>query len=205
MPKAKRWSLSDVEVCRGGKVVAKKKARTSDKIDTTGLKESRTGGLNFSRGGWTGVMLGVDPSLRGTGLAVVQFKAGHPTLLFSQVIKTKGDMPEALGQIAQSVRHVCEQFHPDAATLESTIFAQNHRTAITLGASRGAAIAVLALYGIPCSDLAPTRIKQAVVGVGSASKVQVARMVQALLKLPAALGFDESDAAAAAMAGARAK
>jgi crossover junction endodeoxyribonuclease RuvC len=148
-----------------------------------------------------GVVLGVDPSLRGTGLAVIKFWGGKPTLLFSQVIKTKGDMPAALGQITQSVKNVCEQFRPELAAIESTIFAQNHRTAITLGASRGAAVAVLSLYSIPCTDLAPTRIKQAVVGTGRASKTQVAKMVQALLKLPEPLpSFDESDAAAAALA-----
>jgi crossover junction endodeoxyribonuclease RuvC len=201
MPKSRRWSSADVEKSATGRLVAKPHKAAMGKA-----KKAVPSAINAqlslrSRGMRDGVVLGIDPSLRGTGLAVIKFSKGKPTLLFSQVIKTKGDMPAALGQITQSVKNVCEQYKPDAAAIESTIFAQNHRTAITLGASRGAAVAVLSLYAIPCTDLAPTRIKQAVVGTGRASKEQVAKMVQALLKLPAPLAsFDESDAAAAALA-----
>lgn len=184
-----RWSSKDLQKSPTGTLIAKTRASKSAPTTSSPQPNKRNS-----------VILGIDPSLRGTGIAVVRFCGGRPTLLFSTTIKTRGSVAEALAAIAQSIRHVCEQFQPDTAAIESTIFAQNHRTAITLGAARGAAVATLSLFSIPCTDIAPTRIKQAVVGTGRASKIQVIRMTQALLHLPAPLPSDEADAAAAALA-----
>jgi len=185
---AKRWKASDVEISATGTL----RARTSTK---TSMPLMRGG-----KGGYSGVILGIDPSLRGTGLAVLRYKGGQPKLVFSTTIKTKGNHTEALGQIAQTVANVCKQYSPDIAAIEETIYAQNQRTAITLGATRGAVLATLALHQITCEGYAPAKIKSAITGNGRASKQQVIGMTQALLSLPEALeSSDEAVAVAAAL------
>jgi crossover junction endodeoxyribonuclease RuvC len=71
-----------------------------------------------------------------------------------------------------------------------------HKTAIALGAARGAAILAAAERGLPVYEYAPTRIKQATVGRGGADKSQVAFMVRALLGLTETPGPDAADALA---------
>jgi crossover junction endodeoxyribonuclease RuvC len=150
---------------------------------------------------YEGVVLGIDPSLRGTGLALVRFAgAERGELCFSQTVRL-GRQIEAfacLGAIARAVE-ACLEAHPvDAVAVESTIHVQNSRTALILGSARGAAIAEAAKRGLPVHEYPPSRIKQAVTGQGEATKEQVGRMLAALLVGADALAPDESDAAGAA-------
>lgn len=151
---------------------------------------------------FSGCVLGVDPSLRGAGLAVVSFAPGRePTLLASRTlnIPARHDMAHCLGEIYKAVADMIEE-HPVAhCAYEETIYVQNFRTAQILGAARGAAIAAAAVLGKPVFEYAPLRVKQAVVGHGRADKEQVAGMIRRLLSLPHELPFDESDAAAVAL------
>ena len=92
-----------------------------------------------------------------------------------------------------------DTYEIDAVAVEQTIYVQNFQTAQILGAARGAAIAAAAIMQKPIFEYAPLRVKQAVVGVGRASKEQVARTVMSLAGLGVALEYDESDAAAVAL------
>ncbi|MFA5256698.1 MAG: crossover junction endodeoxyribonuclease RuvC [Opitutales bacterium] len=145
-----------------------------------------------------GIVLGVDPSLRGTGLAVLDVRGGDWTLLYSRTLKHKAsmEMSACLGEIHKGVAEAIERFKPVHCALEQTIYVQNSRTALVMGAARGAAISAMALAGLPVNEYPPRRVKQAVSGYGAASKEQVAGQIQAMLKLPEALPPDESDAAA---------
>lgn len=148
-----------------------------------------------------GIVLGIDPSLRGTGLALIEFRPQQPAqLLFSDTVKVhpRASMTECLGFIAQAVYDVMERWQVEAAAIEQTIYVQNFQTAQILGAARGAAIAPLSMRKIPVHEYAPLRIKQATVGFGRASKEQVAGMIKSELRLTVALPADESDAAAVA-------
>jgi len=73
---------------------------------------------------------------------------------------------------------------------------QSYKTAIVLGAARGAAILAAAENGLPIFEYAPNRIKQATVGTGAAGKNQVAFMVRALLGLTETPDVDAADALA---------
>lgn len=155
-----------------------------------------------SKARFMGVVLGIDPSLRGTGLAVVEFRRPQfPTLLHSATVKigSKASMFECLGRINGAVTEILDTYPVDVVAVEQTIYVQNFQTAQILGAARGAAIAPGAVRQLPTFEYAPLRVKQAVVGVGRASKEQVAKTVRSLLSLGAALGYDEADAAAVAL------
>jgi len=155
-----------------------------------------------ARAPFAGLVLGVDPSLRGTGLALVEFAAGRsPVLLRCQTVRVpeRRSMAEALAEIHRSVTAFLDGRGVRHVALEQTIYVQNIRTAQILGAARGAAIAAAALQELPVFEYPPLRVKQAVVGFGRASKEQMARTVMALLGHGRPLASDEADAAGVAL------
>ena len=157
---------------------------------------------DLRRPAFTGLVLGIDPSLRGTGLALIEFRSGRPALLLrarTVRIPQRTAMPAALAEIHRAVTAMMEGCDVRHVALEQTIYVQNFQTAQILGAARGAAIAAAALKGKPVFEYPPLRVKQAVVGVGRASKQQMQRTIMALLGHGAPLASDEADAAGVAM------
>lgn len=154
------------------------------------------------RAPFAGRVLGIDPSLRGTGLALLEFVAGRPPLLLrcqTVQVPSSRSMAEALAAIHRAVTSFLDGAAARHVALEQTIYVQNIRTAQILGAARGAAIAAAALQGLPVFEYPPLRVKQAVVGAGRASKEQMARTVMALLGHGRTLALDEADAAGVAL------
>lgn len=152
---------------------------------------------------FSGQVLGIDPSLRGTGLALIEFRPGRePVLLRCRTVSVpaKRSMAFALGEISSAVTAFLKDFEVRHVALEQTIYVQNFQTAQILGAARGAAIAAAAMHGHEdVWEYAPLRVKQAVVGAGRASKEQMARTVMALLGHGRMLASDEADAAGVAL------
>ena len=149
-----------------------------------------------------GLVLGIDPSLRGTGFAVLRYAASDDMrILESTTLRLKPalTMPECLGAIGNQVEDFLNQHGIDHVAVEQTIYVQNFQTAQILGAARGAAIAASAMRGLPVFEYAPLRVKQSVVGVGRASKEQVARTLTHMTGCDMEQRFDESDAAAVAV------
>lgn len=143
-----------------------------------------------------GRILGIDPSLRGTGLAVLECKGNSHKLLHSETLslKPKIDSIDCLGRIHSSVAELIQLWKPKHVSCEATIYVQNFKTAQIMGAARGAALSASAIRGIPVFEYAPLRVKQAVVGFGRASKEQMSLTLSQILKLPNPLPFDQSDA-----------
>ena len=151
---------------------------------------------------FAGQVLGIDPSLRGTGLALIEFAPGRlPVLLRCRTVDVpaKRPMAHALGEIHRAVTAFLDDFTVRHVALEQTIYVQNFQTAQILGAARGAAIAAAALHDLPVFEYAPLRVKLAVVGAGRASKEQMARTVMSLLGHGRTLALDEADAAGVAL------
>jgi crossover junction endodeoxyribonuclease RuvC len=165
-------------------------------------KNAWVGGVSAARAPFQGSILGIDPSLRGTGLAVVEFVAGRPPVLLTcrtVDVPSSRTMGFALAEIHRAVVAMLGVATLRHVALEQTIYVQNIRTAQILGAARGAAIAAASLSDLPIFEYPPLRVKQAVVGAGRASKEQVARTVQAMLSHGSVLAPDEADAAAVAL------
>ena len=145
-------------------------------------------------------VLAIDPSLRGTGYAVLERESalGKPRALTWGVVKNPASMLQTgcLLAINQTIRDIVNEYHPTVAAFESVIFVQSYKTAIILGCARGAALLAAAGAGLPVFEYAPKRVKQAVVGRGAADKSQVAFMVRALLGLTETPSPDAADALA---------
>ncbi len=183
--------------------MARMSVRQMWKAKLEGRSVPSSGALpNLQRTPFAGRVLGVDPSLRGTGLALIEFTPGRqPVLLRCQTVKVPPRVPlsGALAEIHRAVTAFVTGTGLRHVALEQTIYVQNIRTAQILGAARGAAIAAAALHDLPVFEYPPLRVKQAVVGAGHASKEQVARTVMSLLGHGRPLAADEADAAGVAL------
>jgi len=98
------------------------------------------------------------------------------------------------------LRELLRQQRPEVCAIEGLFYAQNLQTALIMGEARGAALAVIAEAGLEIYELAPRKVKQAIVGYGAAQKLAVAKMVQRMLRLPEPPGPDAADALALALA-----
>jgi crossover junction endodeoxyribonuclease RuvC len=146
--------------------------------------------------------LGVDPSLRGTGYGVIQTGKPNPLVLAQGTIACPKDWERSrcLARISQTLREVVKRFKPDICVVEGLFFAQNIKTAIIMGEARGAALAAVAEAGLDIFEIAPRKVKQAIVGYGAAQKIAVAKMVQRMLNLAELPAPDAADALALALA-----
>jgi crossover junction endodeoxyribonuclease RuvC len=147
------------------------------------------------------VILGLDPSLRGTGYGVIRVAKPFPQTLAHGTISCPASWPRSrcLAKIAQTLRDVLKLHQPAVCVVEGLFFAQNLQTALLMGEARGAAMAAVAEAGLDIYELAPRKVKQAIVGYGAAQKFAVAKMVQRLLHLPEPPAPDAADALALAL------
>jgi crossover junction endodeoxyribonuclease RuvC len=146
-------------------------------------------------------VLAIDASLRNTGVAVVDGANGKARALYFGTIRNPSSVrfSSCLVAIRAQLAEIILQHEPDCCALEAVIYVQSHKTAILLGAARGAAILTAAERGLPVFEYTPTRIKQSTVGIGGAGKNQVAFMVRALLGLTETPDPDSADALAIAL------
>src|SRR6476620_797242 len=143
-------------------------------------------------------VLAIDASLRHTGVAIVDANHGKARSVYFGTIHNASAMRSSscLVAIRDRLIELIRAHEPDCCALESVIYVQSYKTAIVLGAARGAAILAAAERGLPVFEYAPKRIKQATVGRGTADKSQVAFMIRALLGMTTTPGPDEADALA---------
>ena len=92
------------------------------------------------------------------------------------------------------------KYQPTVCAVEGLFYAQNLQTAIVMGEARGAALAAIAEAGLEIYEIAPRKVKQAIVGYGAAQKLAVAKMVQRMLQLAEPPAADAADALALALA-----
>jgi crossover junction endodeoxyribonuclease RuvC len=148
------------------------------------------------------IILGVDPSLRGTGFGVIQVGGAQAIALAHGTIACSKDWERSrcLAKISQTLREVLNLHRPQVCVVEGLFFAQNLKTAIVMGEARGAAMAAMAEAGLDIYEIATRKVKQAMVGYGAAQKLAVAKMVQRLLNLAELPAPDAADALALALA-----
>jgi crossover junction endodeoxyribonuclease RuvC len=146
-------------------------------------------------------VLGIDTSLRSTGVGVVDAAGSRLSAVeFGRIHNTdRVPLSECLRRIDAGIRELIERARPEVASIEDIFFCKNAKTALILGEARGVVIAACAGAGLPVYEYAPRRVKQALVGHGAADKSQVRRMVMNLLRLPEEPQEDAGDALAIAI------
>ncbi len=147
------------------------------------------------------IILGIDPSLRGTGLGIIDGPIDKSRVRHFEVLRcpAKWERSRCLARIAEATRMAIRRHSPEVCVVESLFYAQNLQTALIMGEARGACLAAVAECGLAIYELAPRRVKQAIVGYGAAGKDAVARMVQRMLNLDELPPDDAADALALAL------
>jgi crossover junction endodeoxyribonuclease RuvC len=147
------------------------------------------------------IILGIDPSLRGTGYGIIRLAKPHPITLGHGTISIAATWQRSrcLGKIYKTLRDVIAEHQPTACAMEGLFYAQNLQTALIMGEARGASLVAAAEAGLEIFEIAPRKMKQAIVGYGAAQKSAVAKMVQRLLHLEEEPDPDAADALALAL------
>lgn len=132
------------------------------------------------------IILGIDPGTRITGYGVIRHLGHRSEPLDFGCIRPPAHLPlqDRYHIIFEGLEQIIAKFEPSAIAVESQFVMKNVQSALKLGMAKGMALLAAARYKIPLFEYAPTKAKQAVVGHGGATKFQVQKMIQTLLKLP---------------------
>lgn len=147
------------------------------------------------------LILGVDPGLNRCGWGLVLSEGARLSHVAHGVIKPppQQQLASRLHDVFEGLCAVIAQYKPHEAAVEETFVNSNARAALALGQARGVALAAAARNGLAVGEYAPTTIKKAVVGSGSADKTQIAFMVRRLLPTAGDVSADAADALGVAL------
>lgn len=131
------------------------------------------------------IILGIDPGTRITGYGVIS-SDGTPMAVDFGCIRPPStlSLSERYKILFESIEILLEKHTPTAVAVESQFVLKNAQSAIKLGMAKGMVLLAAARKNIPVYEFTPKKAKLAVVGTGNASKSQVQKMIQALLRLP---------------------
>lgn len=148
------------------------------------------------------IILGVDPgtTIMGFGLIKVVNKKMEFILLNELLLNKYNDPYTKLKLIFERTIQLIETYHPDEMAIEAPFFGKNVQSMLKLGRAQGVAMAAALSREVPVTEYLPKKIKMAITGNGNASKEQVAKMLQSLLKLKTLpKNLDSTDGLAAAV------
>ncbi|MGO3706820.1 MAG: crossover junction endodeoxyribonuclease RuvC [Mesonia hippocampi] len=148
------------------------------------------------------IILGIDPgtTIMGYGLIKVEKKQMKFLQLNELILKKYTDPYIKLKLIFERTIELIETYKPDEIAIEAPFFGKNVQSMLKLGRAQGVAMAAGLSREVPVTEYSPKKIKMAITGNGNASKEQVARMLQSLLKLKSLPdNLDSTDGLAAAV------
>ncbi len=128
------------------------------------------------------LVIGVDPGMAATGLAVVGTTSGKPTVVDATTVRTASDLPEAERVLAlhAAVAGAIAEHRPEAVAVESLMWGRNAGSAMAVARATGVVLLAAAQRGIPVHEYAPLEVKMAVTGNGTAAKRDVRRALERL-------------------------
>lgn len=146
-------------------------------------------------------ILGIDPSLRGTGLGIISLDGRKVAHVWSKTIHIRQNVrfAEALFIVAQRVRQIVPQYCIKCAAIETPPFVKSVTVLRKLGSVFGACVEALEEYQVPVYEFTPAEIKESSTGYGRAEKDAVQRYIKGILSLDVTPESDSADALAAAL------
>jgi crossover junction endodeoxyribonuclease RuvC len=147
-------------------------------------------------------VLGIDPGLSRCGYGLVHQQPGGARATAVGVLRTapSSPTPARLAELQADLRALLGELRPDVLAIERVLFQVNVRTAIPVAQAAGIAMAEAVAAGCEVVEYSPNQVKQAIAGVGGATKEQMERMVQTLLGIAHPLRpVDAADAVALAL------
>lgn len=147
-------------------------------------------------------ILGIDPGTTVAGYGLVEIREKVPVILnMGTIIPGKlADHYERLNYLHERAMHLVKEYHPDVMALEAPFYGKNVQSMLKLGRGQGVIMAAALMYGVPIFEYAPLLVKQAITGMGRASKEQVAYFLQKVYHLnDIEKSLDATDAVAVAI------
>ncbi len=146
-------------------------------------------------------ILGIDPGSNIMGYGLIKVKNKKTDIITMGVISPGkyNKHYDKLKFIFNRVLGVVDEYKPDHVALEAPFYGKNVQSMLKLGRAQGVAMAAALYRDLPIFEYAPLRVKQAITGMGRASKEQVAYFLQkmyGLNELPKEM--DATDAVAVA-------
>lgn len=130
-------------------------------------------------------IMGIDPGTNymGYGIIEVEGREVRSVVMGDIDLHTMSDPYRKLRYIFDRVGKLIEDYQPREVALESPFFGTNVQSMLKLGRAQGVAMAAALSRNKEVFEYAPSRIKQAITGSGSASKEQVGAIIKRMLKL----------------------
>jgi crossover junction endodeoxyribonuclease RuvC len=122
------------------------------------------------------VVIGVDPGVANTGLAVVAGGSGGAAgVVSAATVRTDPGTPEPerLRAVFHAVESVIREHHPQAVAVERLMWGRNVGSAMSVARASGVVLLAAAEAGASVFEYAPLEIKLAVTGNGAAGKREV--------------------------------
>jgi crossover junction endodeoxyribonuclease RuvC len=131
------------------------------------------------------IIAGIDPGSNSTGYGFLEQKSGRIIVLEYGAIHTrKSDtLADKLITIYEGLTQLFNNYRPDHLALETAFMAKYPRAALVLGHTRGAIMVAARIHNMEIYEYEPRLIKRSIVGIGRASKKQIASMIQKRLLL----------------------
>lgn len=146
------------------------------------------------------LILGIDPGSRLTGYGIINAVGNRLEYVTCGCIKLPDvDHPQRLQQIFRNLCSIIEEFVPQECAIEEVFLGKSVSSALKLGQARGSAIVACMHHDLPVAEYSPRKVKQALVGNGSADKAQVQHMIKVLLGVTGEVQADAADALAIAI------
>lgn len=148
------------------------------------------------------IILGIDPgtTIMGFGLVKVENQQMELLQINELQLKKYTDHYLKLRIIFDRTLELIDTYHPDELAIEAPFFGKNIQSMLKLGRAQGVAMAAGLSRQIPITEYEPKKVKMAITGNGNASKEQVAKMLQQLLKIKELPKyFDSTDGLAVAV------
>jgi crossover junction endodeoxyribonuclease RuvC len=148
------------------------------------------------------IILGIDPGTTIMGFGLIRVVGKKMEFLqMNELLLTKYTDPYVkLKLIFERTIELIDTYHPDEIAIEAPFFGKNVQSMLKLGRAQGVAMAAGLSREVPITEYLPKKIKMAITGNGNASKEQVAKMLQSLLKLKTLpKNLDSTDGLAAAV------
>src|SRR5919197_1364509 len=112
-------------------------------------------------------VLGVDPGLAATGLAVVSREGGGIALGWAETLRTPADLIEAgrLRRLHEAVATAIRQQAVGSVAVERVMWGRNVGSAMSVARATGVILLAADQAGIVVEEYAPLEVKMAVTGV----------------------------------------
>jgi crossover junction endodeoxyribonuclease RuvC len=150
-------------------------------------------------------IIGIDPGLASTGVAVVQGSGTRVAGYSFGTIHTssKSALPDRLEKIFSKLLTVLQSESPDLMVVEDVFSLEKYPTSgITLGKVSGVILLAGCRVKVPVMEVAVREAKKVLTGTGTATKMQLEKSVRHYLKLSTPIRPDHAaDAMALALIG----